>query len=831
MVSTDSSTSVATDSNASIVEPSHPLYLYPTDNPRTVVVADKFNGMGYGSWRRGMLIGLSCKNKLGIINGTISKPNSTSPLFEAWCRCNDMVIAWILNSLEAEIQKIKKLWDELAYSITYPNCVSGCKEAFQKLEVDKKLHQFLMGLNDTYTIIMRNILSVKPLPDIDTTYSMMLNDESQCEAQSSAPSFSPETASFSTNVQKSYSGPATAPNKFKKPAAYAHVSDSQSVVALDTLIPDNLSEQSTNNNYGFTEEQYEYLLNLFHQTKISQQDTAISKSANFAGLVHCLGVRNCCVFTCNVSRLEGDSWIIDSDAINYMTPNKTLLINLKLLVIPYVVILLNGYRVKGPSLKRPLVLGKIFNGLYLFQVDSFMPYISATSVGDVVSTVSANSVACPSDSIFTNTINTIATNKTVSIGVHLVPPAFDFDISSVKTLRSDNAFELGSSAEAVSFFSSQGIIHQTSCPYTPQQNGVVERKHKHLLETAGSLLFQSKLPLKYWGECLFTATYLINSLPFILSLKFLAVYALLLFLSLIGTNFNQGLLLVFFLAIRCYFPRVCLSLYYFFSPAFFPSSTSTSANYPVSPTVYTSSHVSTTVSTSSTSSSGDPPVSLRRFSRPHHPPSHQKDYICTNVSVSKDSNSTSDACLFEPQFYHQVVSNPAWQAAILAKFQALKANNTWTIVPLPFGKKAISSKRVYKVKQNADGSIERYKARLVIRGDTQQEWIDFNETFSQVVKLTTIRCLLGLSIKKHWTIFQLDVNNAFLHGDLDEEVQASRQWYAKFSSALQSKGYTPSKNDYSLFTKLVGCSLTIVAVYVDDISLTGDDHAEISALK
>nr|XP_009801078.1 PREDICTED: uncharacterized protein LOC104246882 [Nicotiana sylvestris] len=793
MVSTDSSTSVATDSNASIVEPSHPLYLYPTDNPRTVVVADKFNGMGYGN-----------------------------------------------SNIAAYFFRIKKLWDELAYSITYPNCVSGCKEAFQKLEVDKKLHQFLMGLNDTYTIIMRNILSVKPLPDIDTTYSMMLNDESQCEAQSSAPSFSPETASFSTNVQKSYSGPATAamqrkpghtiekcyklrgypnggpsnnfqPNKFKKPAAYAHVSDSQSVVALDTLIPDNLSEQSTNNNYGFTEEQYEYLLNLFHQTKISQQDTAISKSANFAGLVHCLGVRNCCVFTCNVSRLEGDSWIIDSDAINYMTPNKTLLINLKLLVIPYVVILLNGYRVKGPSLKRPLVLGKIFNGLYLFQVDSFMPYISATSVGDVVSTVSANSVACPSDSIFTNTINTIATNKTVSIGVHLVPPAFDFDISSVKTLRSDNAFELGSSAEAVSFFSSQGIIHQTSCPYTPQQNGVVERKHKHLLETAGSLLFQSKLPLKYWGECLFTATYLINSL--------------------IGTNFNQGLLLVFFLAIRCYFPRVCLSLYYFFSPAFFPSSTSTSANYPVSPTVYTSSHVSTTVSTSSTSSSGDPPVSLRRFSRPHHPPSHQKDYICTNVSVSKDSNSTSDACLFEPQFYHQVVSNPAWQAAILAKFQALKANNTWTIVPLPFGKKAISSKRVYKVKQNADGSIERYKARLVIRGDTQQEWIDFNETFSQVVKLTTIRCLLGLSIKKHWTIFQLDVNNAFLHGDLDEEVQASRQWYAKFSSALQSKGYTPSKNDYSLFTKLVGCSLTIVAVYVDDISLTGDDHAEISALK
>lgn len=85
--------------------------------------------------------------------------------------------------------------------------------------------------------------------------------------------------------------------------------------------------------------------------------------------------------------------------------------------------------------------------------------------------------------------------------------------SSFKTLRSDNAFELGSSAEATSFFSNQGIIHQISCPHTPQQNEVVERKHKYLLETARSLLFQSKLPLKYWGECVLTATYLINRFP------------------------------------------------------------------------------------------------------------------------------------------------------------------------------------------------------------------------------------------------------------------------------------------------------------------------------
>ena len=85
--------------------------------------------------------------------------------------------------------------------------------------------------------------------------------------------------------------------------------------------------------------------------------------------------------------------------------------------------------------------------------------------------------------------------------------------ATVETIRSDNAFELGSSNEAIAFFHSKGIVHQFSCVGTPQQNGVVERKHKHLLETSRALLFQSELPLKYWGECVLAATYLINRFP------------------------------------------------------------------------------------------------------------------------------------------------------------------------------------------------------------------------------------------------------------------------------------------------------------------------------
>lgn len=84
---------------------------------------------------------------------------------------------------------------------------------------------------------------------------------------------------------------------------------------------------------------------------------------------------------------------------------------------------------------------------------------------------------------------------------------------SVQTLRSDNALELGGSHACQQFFNAHGILHQTTIPHTPQQNGVIERKHKHLLEVLRSLLFQSNLPTKYWGECVLTATYLINRLP------------------------------------------------------------------------------------------------------------------------------------------------------------------------------------------------------------------------------------------------------------------------------------------------------------------------------
>ncbi|XP_070019508.1 uncharacterized protein LOC142180715 [Nicotiana tabacum] len=104
------------------------------------------------------------------------------------------------SNISSYFNRIKKLWDELTFSISYPPCVCGCKEAFQKIEEDQKVHQFLMGLNENYSNVRRNILMMKPLPNIDTVYAILIEDESQADAKNSIPSFSLESASFTTAV-------------------------------------------------------------------------------------------------------------------------------------------------------------------------------------------------------------------------------------------------------------------------------------------------------------------------------------------------------------------------------------------------------------------------------------------------------------------------------------------------------------------------------------------------------------------------------------------------------------------------------------------------------
>ena len=130
----------------------------------------------------------------------------------------------------------------------------------------------------------------------------------------------------------------------------------------------------------------------------------------------------------------------------------------------------------------------------------------------------------------------------------------------------------------------------------------------------------------------------------------------------------------------------------------------------------------------------------------------------------------SISSIFEPQSYAQACGLPEWDQAMSDELKALELNNTWTIVSLPTAHHAIGCKWVYKLKLKADGSVERHKARLVAKGYTRQKGVDFFDTFAHVVKLVTVNLLLALASIHGWSLHQLDVNNAFLHGDLLEEV-------------------------------------------------------------
>ena len=118
----------------------------------------------------------------------------------------------------------------------------------------------------------------------------------------------------------------------------------------------------------------------------------------------------------------------------------------------------------------------------------------------------------------------------------------------------------------------------------------------------------------------------------------------------------------------------------------------------------------------------------------------------------------------------EALSSPEWSQAILTEMEAWKKNHTWNLVPLSKGKKIVGCKWVFSIEHKADETIERYKARLVVKGFTQTYGIDYQETFSLVVKLTTVWILLSLAVNQDWALHQFDVKNTFLHRDLEEEV-------------------------------------------------------------
>ena len=160
------------------------------------------------------------------------------------------------------------------------------------------------------------------------------------------------------------------------------------------------------------------------------------------------------------------------------------------------------------------------------------------------------------------------------------------------------------------------------------------------------------------------------------------------------------------------------------------------------------------------SAPSESPTNLRRSTWVRAPPSNLIDYHCYFSLV----------ILYDQHTYREASTNPLWQQAMANELDAVHNTYTWDMTTLSPGKSAVGCKWVYKIKTWVDGFVECYKARLVAKGFTQEYDIDYEETFALVIHLTSIQSLLVVAVVRHWPLFQMDVKNAFLNGDLLEEV-------------------------------------------------------------
>ena len=526
---------------------------------------------------------------------------------------------------------------------------------------------------------------------------------------------------------------------------------------------------------------------------------------------------------------------------------------------------------------------------------------------------------------------------------------------AVKGLRTDNAKDFLNNALS-EFLASKGIVHETSCPYTPQQNGLAERKIGVIVDKARTLLIQANLPLNLWGFSVMTAVHLLNRLPS-RTLQFQSPISLL-EKYFPNTRLKTGLPVKIFgcvayvhnpahktnkwsaKAFKCVFlgysstqkgyklyhpiTRKYLvskdvifdeSVYYYKSTPSdslkdlgylklleetpvpehdppsplqahrIPSSEEPSCSQaPQVPLPDTSIPVS-----ASTPAADDPPlVSSSDIPEPDHPPLPKyykrkpRDGLVESVegevlgdwsiALRKGKRSCVKPRIYDisnfltftqvsPQYKTflvglQDINIPKsrreglrislWKEAMDEEMRALIHNDTWDIVDLPKGKKPVGCRWIFTLKYNADGTLDRHKARLVARGYTQTYGIDYQETFAPVAKLNTIRIMISLAVNLDWPLLQYDIKNAFLNGELKEEIymdippgyedptatgkvcklkkalyglkQSPRAWFCRFSQKMKSLGYKQCNGEHTLFSKHSSpVLLTILVVYVDDI--------------
>ena len=364
----------------------NPYFISSSDNPNSVLVTTVFNGTGFNSWKRSMIISLSAKNKLGFVDGSIDKPVLTSLDYPNWHRANSMVISWILNSLSRDLAdgvlflqtaseiwselnqrfeqssdallyqiqqqlysisqgsesfssyftKLTKIWDELRNVQNFPTCSCATGTQIHKFLEEQRLIQLLMGLNDSYKILRGQILMMKPLPSISTAYSLIIQEEQQRGVSNNSPNL---TDSIVMNASVDHKKSVVCTNCKKlghsKAQCYRIIGFPQNFKFTKTKKEEpkiNANVVSTVKDYGITEEQYQNLLQMFIATNFSSSSSS-NVQANSAAKLQSMddegnpfSFKHFAMNVYESSHLLQPyySWIIDSGATDHMCSNRSL---------------------------------------------------------------------------------------------------------------------------------------------------------------------------------------------------------------------------------------------------------------------------------------------------------------------------------------------------------------------------------------------------------------------------------------------------------------------------------------------------------------------------
>jgi hypothetical protein len=464
----------------------------------------------------------------------------------------------------------------------------------------------------------------------------------------------------------------------------------------------------------------------------------------------------------------------------------------------------------------------------------------------------------------------------------------------IKILRSDNGGEY-MSGNFTKYCSNKGILQQTTAPYTPEQNGVAERLNRTVVESARCLLKQQGLGNHLWAEAIATAVYLKNRSP-TKALKDFNVP------EEVWTGRKPSVkhLRIFGCDAYVHVPKdqrskldsksmKCIFLGYEAGSKAYRLYNPTSRNFVKSRDVIFDEEKQLSHQEIGFIPLGEEGQSQQQGNHPYlNQPEEemeteenfedaqeefQEDFQETRRSEREkklprkywELDNPIQVCLAdtrEPQSLTEALSGDSskeWKDAIESEYASLLKNDTWTLTPLPPNRKAIGNKWIFKIKHNADGSIQRYKARLVVKGFLQTQGVDFNETFAPVVKFTSIRCLLAIGTILDLEIHQMDVKTAFLNGELEEEIymqqpeglekgssnklvcklnkaiyglkQAPRAWYQKINAYLLKSGFSRTNTDHSVYILNSKESKVIISIYVDDLLLLSNNLSKLEEVK